>query len=949
MKILCSPSTKDIEEYLQNNINFGEKILHIVPTKILERRRRLFYREHLQKYDQNFFHFNYFDLSEGEQSKLFKKHGVYIFELNTFFDNLLIDFEITHLTNREASIYIERALKKIEHLNNKPWLDMIPGILSFFTLIKIGEINKKNIEPKVNIETWDTLKEIFVAYEDLLNQDNVIDKADAYLVALKKLISENYNHIYIDGAFLPFPPLLNQLLKVFPKEKISFFIPYDLDKKHNLKFKVLEDTYSNLLPIKYWENIKNRKRFDRRVNLIHSVADSLFENKKVKITDPSLVINKFISSEEEIKNVVDEISFSLKKGYLDSKKVAIVSTEPMQLRKQVNEFLEIKGIQTSKIEKQLIDYPIGKVIFILYQIYIDERVGLFTDKNHYFDYTMLGDFLHVIEVSQDTNYYDTFNKLNAFLTDCITFEDWYNRLIELKKAKRIKTLTRYKEHPLNFVTEEDLIKLKELIIFIEKLSTHLIKQESKSFVDHLSYLFNLIKTNKYINNMFLNSDIVILEEKINEFVISQLKSENIPITSIEFGNRIHSILTDVRDLDEVDDPNLSNIIVTGPNNIEYQEYDQIYLIQFSQNKFPEKHQYTWPMNEEFELLILNNCTNTYRVSTESMLEYYSYRSLYYFFIVLNSAVKELKITYSNVYDSNPASPSHYLFDIARLLIPENYHKILSSSDDIENKLEKELAKIQILKDASGLSKKAVYPELNSNLFIKEGSIINVEEAVAFEQCPRHYYYLKKYRELNFINDGFQLFHYAVASMYEKVVQVFVRENKSIEIYNKSIHNVLKDNFNNYFHKAREEIGFLFLLNQKEWEDIEVRVKNLFYRLIDLIFNIKGSITSIDFEWQEKHEQVEISDITVKIKKDLLVKYSNGSTRNYYVSDCKDPFIDRNKYIKLQNGLTMNDEQSKNNLKSTHAKISEQHFPKTPNKSCKYCKYKYMCLRNEVSY
>lgn len=949
MNILCSPNTRDVEKYLKDKLDINKKTLHIVPTKILERRRRSFYKSQLKLIDERFQNINYYNLTEIEQGELFKSYGIYIYEIHSFFEDFLLDYNIKHLTRRESSVYLERSLKEFDDMSNKPWMDNVSGILDFFTQIKIGRIDYKRITPAINNLTWHNLTNVLQVYNEMLEAESVIDKADAYLLVLQKLKEKYFDNVYIDGAFLPIPPLLSQLIKEFSREQVNFFIPYDLEKKGNLKFKVLEQTYSTLLPIEKWKNIKDS---DKSINLIHRIANNLFEDKQVMINDRTLSIKKYSSAEEEIRNVVNEISMYISESLIPPEKIAIVSTKPMQLRKQVNEYLEIYDLYENKIEKQLIDFPIGKIIYILYQIYIDDRIGLFNNENHYIDDVMVSDLLHVTEITEREVYYDTFNKLKVFFSECLTFSDWYKRLKQLIKAKELD-LHLYKEHPLNFVEKEDIESLKGFLKIIESASSYIINQDEKAFKDHLNRLFELINNKVSFKKLFIESDIHIFEQKIKEFSQSQIIAENIPITSNEFGNRIHTILTEVKDVNKIDESPIDKITVTGPNNIEFQEYEKIYLVQFTQTKFPEKHIYTWPFNDEFDWIILNHSKNSFGLNVNSMYEYYTYRSLYYFYITLNSTDKKLIITYSEKYDSNISSPSHLLFDIAKLLIPDKYKKIIGSEIDFEKPIKKELEKIGLLINPSSAPKGKAYDVYIPNYFLKANSSISIEELIIYKQCPRQYYYLKKYDNYNYYNDRFQLFHYAIGCMYEKTVQMLVKKQSTIEFNSSVSKEFLKKDFDRLYKQAKEKIGLLFLLPFRDREDIYLRVKYLYHNLIDYIFKQKGTTKNTQLYWNEKVNQIKVSNTLIEGKKDLTVKHPDNKGKDYYISLFKYISFDKNKrneLRKLQTKFHNNDKKEEviQEVNDFFVKISNNQFEKKHGDHCMYCKFKYWCLGNEVS-
>ena len=52
LEIYCSPHTEDVEDVLLNHINIKTKVLHLVPTMILYRRRYGFYKKCIPSLDE---------------------------------------------------------------------------------------------------------------------------------------------------------------------------------------------------------------------------------------------------------------------------------------------------------------------------------------------------------------------------------------------------------------------------------------------------------------------------------------------------------------------------------------------------------------------------------------------------------------------------------------------------------------------------------------------------------------------------------------------------------------------------------------------------------------------------------------------------------------------------------------------------------------------------------
>src|SRR5699024_1987875 len=102
-------------------------------------------------------------------------------------------------------------------------------------------------------------------------------------------------------------------------------------------------------------------------------------------------------------------------------------------------------------------------------------------------------------------------------------------------------------------------------------------------------------------------------------------NEDLEISSMEFGLKIQSILNDPNINDEYEDINedeIFDITITGINNIEYQEYEYIFMIRFSQSVYPELPDARWPLSLETEFEILKKSAGFSGNNYNDLMDFY---------------------------------------------------------------------------------------------------------------------------------------------------------------------------------------------------------------------------------------------------------------------------------------------------------------------------------------
>ncbi|WP_243387437.1 hypothetical protein [Bacillus kexueae] len=943
MEILCTPNTKDVEEYLAEQYHNNKKILHIVPTMILYKRRSNFYKAILR--NQNIVFSTDQRISDRELSKIFIKHNIYLFELNRFLEYMAFNSGYKVLTKSESAIVLERVMKQNSVTAHSTWYTLLSDIHETFQSFTLSGVSIKELYKCSSNDSWVALIGLYDLYLQELQSLNHLDFGLACNQLLENEPFSDFDKVYIDGAFLPIRPSLHRLINKLEGRgsDVTFFIPVDLDQADNPVFRVLRKTYEPYASIKKWKSIKSNVQ---QHNVVQKLARNIFSDSNIQIDDHSVEFVEFETVEDEMRAIVARIATLIKQGLVKANKVAIVTPKAMEMRPMVRELAEFYNVQVEIPERPLIQLPFGKLIYFLYKINVDEKISVFGESDHYIDCEMVIDILHLNLLHGSEGLTLTLEQLKGFFEDCTTFNQWYNQITSIKKAKS-KINESFQYHPLYYVSEEELNSLECFIINIENLSKQLINTERKTFEEHLNFLINTLKSERTLSE--LDGD---TECRLRDIIDSVGKHQNIKIEIQEFATRIQTIFQDDYKEELVLPLNQVKITVTGPNNVEYQEYDYIYLTRFTQKFFPENIMYKWPMNIDIEYEILKRCTKIDGKNSNFLYKYYLDRSLYYMFVVINAANKKLTISYSRLHEGINQSPAHYLHDIV---------KVFGIEESIDSeKLEEILKNSKLLLSASPKPiTELTYPENQMNFSkIKENSVITIEDIAVYEYCPRRFYYEKQYPEKKAYTNIFQLQNYASSCLYEESVKILVGKFPKISKNNKK---VVMISIGGILTEAKEKIQPLFPLGNRYWEDIIIRTRFHIESLINRILSVnehKNAALSLTEQKAEK----EIGGYVFYGERQLKVKYP--TVTNYYsISNLKDllsfsvkgkdeddqthlKYV-KNTYLDLLRGFCYGNDDVYRKLTTYAEKINKQQFDKRSGGHCYYCTFRQVCMEKEI--
>lgn len=936
LEILCTPYTKDVEQWLKEHIDFysGKKVLHIVPTLILYRRRLQFYKiTYMDQFDdiQN-------DIDQIAQR--LRKNYIGLYEMDQFLLELIKSSDLPVLSKRESTVIIERILQKHSFSNNIAWKSAIPDISDCFLTLSQTGLSIEEIRNLDFTKSWQSICDLYEHYLQELSQNNMMDYGQASVRLLQEYNFNDIDMLLLDGAFLPILPKHQILINRFQSlnKKIKCFLPVDLDQEKHPAFEAIKTTYSNFTPVSEWISIKSERIAH---NVVQKLSKSIFYSKIEEIDDRSVQIGRFTSEEEELDRVVERITRLIQQRAAKANKIAIITPNPMELRPVVREIAEIYGLAMEVPERSLIQLPHGRAISNLFKIYTDDRIEAL-DLDHIFDFNMLFELLDSGLIKNSEELLNPVTKLQSFFEDCKLFSDWFDKIEQLIIAKDQLTedLT---SHPLYYISKDILYNLKNTINVIQKISTDLFSVQDMTFRDHMAHLIDYFQKSPYTNEIEKE-----ISERLSHIANELSIHQHLLISRYEFARRIHTILND-KQYETLEKGTIQpeKILVTGPNNVEFQQYDYIFLTRFTQNMYPESITYKWPFTINIERKILNKTTVQNFANDTSLLHYYLDRSIYHFYTALSAAERAIYISYPRFDNGIELSPSHYLYDIAKAF------GIEESDENTKETIEDLLMAADLLFEGSSDSDDKTLKLSNPSLSpLKENEIITIEDIAIYQFCPRRFYYEKSLSHEYVYSSMFHIQNYAVSCLYEKAVINLVNKFPNVSMENVE---KIKRSLPEIIGEAETEIGTLFPIGQRYWEDVKMRTEFHLLSLLDRILSqtdhkqAKLSIKSQQHSMKignyifsgERQLQVTYPTIThyysIKNMKKILSFYSNDTYEEQQrLKDIK------NNYFNLLSNFCRKEKVAEQSLSYYAEKIASGDFPKTPRAHCRYCSFENAC-------
>jgi len=966
LQVLCTPYTKDVENYISRNYDLNKKILHIVPTLLL-------YRSRLRYISYNVLSpYLSVDLKKQDWKKIeneirkCKNYGLY--EMDQFIKEMIYERNMNIVTKSETTILIERILKNNEQTNNLAWTSSIYNLRSLFFDFSVSGLSIDDIFELNDSSQWDFLCKL---YKEYLNELNLLNKID-YGIATKEVIDtldlSKYDELVLDGGFLPILPKHHKLIMRFLNlgKPVTFIIPIDLDNHNSPVYQAIKTIYSNYVPFENWKSIKNNIKSS--TFFINQLPINIFKEdvEPIKL-DPSFNIYKFSTVEEEFDYVIRVSKYIIKEGLASYRDIVIVTPNPMAVRPYIREIADQYGLNVQIPKRPLTHLPTGRGIKILYDIFTTEKRF---NMDHYFDLDMFKDLLYANLIRHTTKIQKTFSKVEVFFTDCKSFNDWYKKIEDLFLALKHLNKEKHKFHPLRDVNKKQLLSLLWFIKKIEDLYKALMTHNKITIKEHVNFLISYLKNHRFLNQ--IDEEIF---ERINKMIEINDSQENILISYEEFGKRISIFFNDSEDEESFDNSveryKNKEILVTGPNNIEFQNYKYVFVCQFTQDHYPQPRKYNWPYNMDFEKNYLKKTTNINFETQNEINKFYLDLALYYFNVILQSPQKRLTITYSGLNDGVQTSPSHYLHDIAKVFGIEEGNRL--ENPDLPN-LEQLLEKYGVLKSLSDtfISDETIDETIiDKNVEINE---LSIEDLTVFKFCPRRFYYEKKYVNERFYREPFHIKNYAASLLYEEAVKVWVKKYSSFkeDLQTKRMLNRLKRESIEFIKEAEEKIKGLFPLSLREWKDIQLQtlfnLQSLFDQILDENNYLKelgkNGRLSVNINLTLNYTPVERivgNNIKVIGIRELSVEYNGRMKFQYSISNLQGllGFKSANKdedkrtdeikkwYFNLKRNFIKNDQTAINEINQLVSNITKDKYEKVIGGHCLYCNFSTYCRKREM--
>src|SRR5699024_10838276 len=499
LEIFCTPYTNDVEGYIEQNLNINNMTLHLVPTMILYRKRVRLYKKILGARNVNFPRI----FNEKKTTEILTNNNIYLFEFNKFLEYLVVYSQLPVLTKKESLIILERVMGENNATNNLAWKNTLSEIYNTFLTISSANLDLDLLKTFDSNQSWLELIHLYSLYSAELNKIGFLDPG----MAAHKIFNEqlhlkyNFNSIFIDGAFLPIPPLLHKIiLKSHNQQRqIKFFIPFDHNHPENPAFRVLKKTYEPYVPFSEWQSIV-RSYTHKDHNVVEKLARNIFTENTIQVDDMSLQIVEFDTLEEEMGAIVHNAASLINARLVNHQKVAVVTPKAMEMRPIVREYAELYGINFDVPERPLVDLPFGKLVYLLCKIFEDERIEAFNRADHYIDCEVISELLYLPVFNHSQDIYSIFEQLKGFFEDCTTFADWHHQMECLKDAKDNIT-SKYRYHPLFYIRSDQLQCLHNFIHNIEELARKVFSHNKNTFKNHVSHIIYSIKENKNVVNL----------------------------------------------------------------------------------------------------------------------------------------------------------------------------------------------------------------------------------------------------------------------------------------------------------------------------------------------------------------------------------------------------------------------------------------------------------------
>lgn len=964
MEILCSPHTEDIETYLRTKDFVNQRYLHLTPTMILFRRRVRFYigTDVLSRSIENNTAINH-DMKPEEKVQQY----VHVFEINQFIKTLRRNATERVLNKSEATVLLERILSDNPSTNNPSWSSVMMDLFELFSEFSLSGLSPLTLRGLDTGAKWQLVLSLYEAYLAEVEKLGAFDTALICRKQLESLDVSDYVELILDGAFLPLSPILQVIIEKFRAQgkPITAMLPFDLEHPEHPALKAITRVYENFKSKTDWVSIQSKASDAFFINRLPKLV---FGNENPTHLDTSLEVLHFQTVEEELHYIMQKIYVLLKYKGVEPKQIVLVTPGAMEIRPLIREISEQYNLRVHLPKRPLLHLNQGRAIKHLFDIRVDTRKEMDT----YLTSKIMKVFLNDSILRHSPNLLNAFEKIEAFFEDCLSITNFAVKLNELQQAKGLLE-EKHEQHPLHSVTNAQLDELQSIVRFLDDMSESLVSTPAAHVREHVQHLILRLLSDKQFRE--LDADIWDRIQSINEVASGQ---RNLPITGTEFGKRVSALFNENEEFepgeqpveDETDIDLKREILVTGPNNVEFQRYDYVFLCRFTQDIYPEPKRYNWLKTKKVEQMLLQSTTAFKLPDTKSLKLFYMDRGMYHVYLALCAPRTQLTISYAKMDNGQPLTPAHYLHDIARTFGVEEGNRLVNKK---EITLEQLLEQHRVLKSPSKYSPiKAASAGSAATWHLSE-RVFTAEDVAVFHYCPRRFYYQSKHAREHVYNQLFHLQSYATSCLYEKAVELFVQGEtfpitESLDTKNQ-LNRLLAVIIERRI-EAEQAVRPLFPLGHRLWHNIRVQtdffLKSLLHRIFDGNFvreyRQRGdSVIKLQMTISNQDDVIQLGDFTFSSIRELEVHYLGLETHRYSISNRKNilsfsssDYDEKETMEEMKRWYTTFKREFKKQtpgvmkaLEQVVDGITTSSYPKISGGHCMYCSFNKICHEREV--
>ena len=769
---------------------------------------------------------------------------------------------------------------------------------------------------------------------------------------------------------------------------VTFIVPFDKTEEGiNPAYRVIQKAYSSYVPEKEWQNLKS---YRSKSTLLDQLPNILFSDKTTSF-DQSLSFSKYVSGEQEILNIVNRIKKLISLGYTTEKKVAIVTPNSKELRPLVREVSENVGLPVDVPERPFLGLTAGEFVRLIYAIKNDERSF---ESDSFIEPSMFKRILSSKWFPGSEQTIDHFNIIEeVFMNDVTTVEEWKLRFESFLTIKDSLLSEDLPYHPLHGVANDSILCWIEVISKLSQIQEEVFSMGKVTIAAHAKKLYDVLSKLENIQDRENNEHeargrLVDRMQNIVEGIESQ---ERIILDSEEFGDLIDSLFQEQEDEDAED--NLENetnnspgLLVTSLQNIAYQEYNYLFVVQFTQDNYPSTQSSSWPLHNDILWKLITKTTRLSLTSNNDLERLHADREKYYFYLSFLSAKVGYSISYAKFNNGLALYPSHYLNDLVRAVIDK---ESLYTSNGKLKRIDRVLDDCGILnvnsyhlkESESGLLNSEEYNDVNKENLVplKDMSLADIG---IYQLCPKRFYYSNQYSEQNVYKSTIQLSMYLANELYTRTAKRLFDEIKNEKLVEEFHTRSAQSKILNSIPEAiDQEKGLLklFPISHEATQSaiyyasifMEGLVRNVFDNNYLKQMSDKGHAHgTVAFSTEGKEDQLRIKakeyEVAVHAKRDLTSHISGQHLRTFSINN-QHHFLNKSKYeLEIYSGQrveSFNDwlnrvyreffypdhrERISYELGQLLQQIEEGQYTKQKGNHCTYCPFHKLCLAADLT-